>query len=267
MDAARFYENMYTHTNYSVGIGDDRTEALKNMATACMRQYQIGDSAVVLEVGAGHGDLRRIHPNWHGVEYSEAAISQGNAKHGASATYKQGDATRLEWADNIVDFLYTFATLEHVPEIEKALQEIMRVLRPGGVALVAPAWNCRPWTVQKLQQRPYDELGLFEKVGKALIPLRENLIFRSLLSLPGRIYRECLMRAKVTVPLQYRAMTPRWDLMDKYPHIADDDAFVSMDAHAAMAYFLARGFAVPSHGSLLRRLACRGEPIVVVKPA
>lgn len=267
MDTQRFYANMYSQTSYASGIGKTRTEQLSHTAKAFFQKYDIGPKAVVLEIGAGHGNLRNVHPNWHGVEYSEVAIKQGLKAHGKTLRLKQGDATKLAWKNASVDALYTFATLEHVPQIEKAFREIKRILKPGGVALLAPAWNCRPWTVQKLQQRPYSELTLKEKLGKLLIPFREFILFRLLCSLPNRFWREYLLFSGYKIGLAYKPLTPRWDLMEKYPHIADDDAFISMDAHAAIAYFLSRGWKVPSHNGFFKRLFCRGEPIVVMKPS
>jgi SAM-dependent methyltransferase len=264
MGTAEFFDNVYEAAG--IGSNDERSATLFAKARAFLKKYDVGPNAVVLEVGAGHGELRHVHPNWHGLEFSQVAIQQGNVRLGGSERLTQGDATRLAWADASVDALFSFSTFEHIPEIEKAIQEIMRVLRPGAAALLAPSWNCRPWTVRKLQQRPYAELGLREKVGKALIPLRENLLFRLLLALPGRLKREALLLRGRPLRLDYRALAPQWDLLTRYPRISDDDAFVSIDAHAAMTYVVSRGFAVPSHPSALKRLLCRGEPIVIVKP-
>lgn len=76
----------------------------------------------------------------------------------------QGDARDLPVPSGSVDFLFSFATLEHVPRVEEAFAEIDRVLAPNGLSLLCPAWNCRPWTVKKLQQRKYCELSLFDKM-------------------------------------------------------------------------------------------------------
>jgi SAM-dependent methyltransferase len=46
------------------------------------------------------------------------------------------DAARLPFPDNMFDCLYTMGTLEHLPEPESAFQELRRVLKPGGLAIV-----------------------------------------------------------------------------------------------------------------------------------
>jgi len=137
------------------------------------------------------------------------------------------------------------------------------VLKRGGVAVLAPAWNCRSWTVKKLQQRPYRELGLSDRIGKFLIPIRENLLVRMLQAAPRRILREVRMVFGQQIQLEYKRLLPDFSLWDRYPHIADDDAFAAIDAHAALCYFCARGWISISHPGKARRLFCRGEEIVL----
>ena len=69
-----------------------------------------------------------------------------------------------------------------------------------------------------------------------------------------------------SVKLEYMALQPDFTLWDRYPKIGDDDAFVSIDAHAALVYFCSKGWMVFSHPRLLARFSCRGEEIVVGKP-
>jgi hypothetical protein len=60
-------------------------------------------------------------------------------------------------------------------------------------------------------------------------------------------------------------LAPDFDLIEKYGHISDDDAFISMDSHAAMIYFLSKDYEIVSHNSLFKRLFCREEPIIIRK--
>lgn len=124
-------------------------------------------------------------------------------------------------------------------------------MKPGGIAVLSPAWNCRAWTVKKLQQRPFSELRFRDRVGKALIPIRENLIFRMFCALPLRMKREIMFLSRKRVSLEYRPLTPDFSLWDRYPHIADDDAFASIDAHAALTYFASRHGKVISHPTIV----------------
>jgi SAM-dependent methyltransferase len=55
---------------------------------------------------------------------------------GAPAEFMQMDARALTFEDNNFDFVYSFHALEHIPEPQRALAEMNRVLRPGGVYCV-----------------------------------------------------------------------------------------------------------------------------------
>jgi SAM-dependent methyltransferase len=229
---------------------------------------RIGPDAKVVEVGCGIGHLHRCHKNWQGFEYADTAVELAKRTYGQDLNISEADGRDLPLEANSVDFLFSYDALEHMPLVERAFAEIERVLKPGGIAYLAPAWNCRPWVVSKLDVRPYDVLSLFEKIGKLLIPLRENVLFRLLCSLPGRMKREALLLlGSGPLPLDYQPLKPNFHLWQTYERAADDDAVVSMDMHAALAYFRSRGWEVPSHPTFPKRFACRSEPILVRKPA
>jgi len=65
----------------------------------------------------------------------------GQAPPGASARVVRGDATAMPFADGAFDRVIAAEVLEHIPGDQRALHEIARVLRPGGVAAVTvPSW-------------------------------------------------------------------------------------------------------------------------------
>lgn len=252
----------YGQVDQSLTPGGDQLNLICNY----VKSFGVGNRASVLEIGCGLGHLNSCHLNWRGIEFSATAVRLAKKIYGANLSIEEGDARDLPVEDDSIDFIFSFAALEHIPNVDSAFSEIERVLRPGGVAVLSPAWNCRPWTVKKLQQRPYGELTTLEKCQKFLIPIRENLLFRMLCSLPSRIRREVLLSSGRSIELDYRALQPDFALWERYPHISDDDAFVSMDAHAALAYFCSTGWKVISHPTFLKRFSCRGEEIVVGKP-
>jgi SAM-dependent methyltransferase len=213
------------------------------------------------------GHLHICHKNWRGFEYSGAAVQLAKERYGQTLNITEADARALPLENGSVDFLASFDTLEHIPDVEKAFDEIVRIMKPGGTAFLMPAWNCRSWAVKKLQMRPYSELSLSEKIGKFLIPLRDNLYFRLGCGLPGRLGREVRLLLGREVPIEYRKLSPDFSLWTRYDHAADDDAFAAIDAHAGLAYFVSCGWKTPSHPSFWKRFSCRGEAIVVQKPA
>src|SRR5262245_17301014 len=86
---------------------------------------------VVLELGCGLGALAAIHPNYLGLELSRTAIRSA----AFSAPVVNGDMQELPFRSGSVSFIFSWAALEHVPRPELVLEEVRRVLKPGGVAL------------------------------------------------------------------------------------------------------------------------------------
>jgi SAM-dependent methyltransferase len=70
-----------------------------------------------------------------------AMAEAGEIPDGASGTAVAGDATSLPFPDGSFDKVIAAEVLEHLPADQIAMNEIARILRPGGVAAVTvPAW-------------------------------------------------------------------------------------------------------------------------------
>jgi SAM-dependent methyltransferase len=75
------------------------------------------------------------------LEMFGAMRDQGEVPAGAEADIKQGDALSLPFADAEFDRVVAAEVLEHIPEDEAAIAELVRVLRPGGtMAVTVPRW-------------------------------------------------------------------------------------------------------------------------------
>jgi SAM-dependent methyltransferase len=77
-----------------------------------------------------------------GVSDMFAAMRKaGEVPDGADADVKQGDALQLPFADGEFDRVLAAEVLEHIPDDETAIAELVRVLRPGGtIAVTVPRW-------------------------------------------------------------------------------------------------------------------------------
>jgi SAM-dependent methyltransferase len=96
----------------------------------------------VLDVGCGVGtdafDLdERVSPTGHitGVDFSESLIAEAvrrAASRNLCVTFETGDAQALRFPDETFDAVRTERLLMHVPDPEKAVSEMARVLLRGG---------------------------------------------------------------------------------------------------------------------------------------
>jgi SAM-dependent methyltransferase len=205
-----------------------------------------------LELGCGPGALASIAPGYVGIDLAFVPLLAMGTR------AAQADMEQLPFRDGSIGFAFSWAALEHVPNPEVVLAEVERVLRPGGVALLAPAWHCRPWAAEGLEFRPYAALTFTQRIRKALIPFRNAILWRAIFELPRRVSRE-LRRTRA---FEYRRLRPN---LDEYVG-TDCDAFTSMDPHAAALYFVVRGWEVLSHPSFRGRMLARHAPVVVRKP-
>ncbi len=138
--------------NWSVGLEALHEESSRNhpidiwtRRAALARLGPVPPGAVVMDLGCSTGylleDLRSAHPRAAlvGVDLIAAGLAKAHASV-PEARLVQADACRLPLADASVDSAVSLNLLEHVPDDERALVELRRVLRPGARAvLVVPA--------------------------------------------------------------------------------------------------------------------------------
>ncbi|MGH3156367.1 MAG: class I SAM-dependent methyltransferase [Streptosporangiaceae bacterium] len=126
------------------------------MLTVDFGQLGLGEGIRVLDLGCGAGRhafeaLRRgadvIALDHDAGELKQvagmfAAMSEaGEVPQGAQAQVVRGDATAMPFPDASFDRVIAAEVLEHIPADQQAMNEIARVLRPGGIAAVTiPAW-------------------------------------------------------------------------------------------------------------------------------
>jgi len=97
---------------------------------------------VVLDIasGSGYGTqmLAQYAKKVYGVDVSEEAIEYSKANFAAkNVEYKVGDGESIPLEDNSVDVVITFETIEHIKDYNRFMDEVMRVLKPDGVAIVS----------------------------------------------------------------------------------------------------------------------------------
>jgi ubiquinone/menaquinone biosynthesis C-methylase UbiE len=107
---------------------------------------QLGPGQRVLEVGCGTGDdardmAARVAPGGSvvAIDSSQAMLDVARRRaegSGLAVEFRQGDAQRLEFADDSFDACRCDRIIVHLDDPLRALEEMRRVARPGGRVLV-----------------------------------------------------------------------------------------------------------------------------------
>jgi ubiquinone/menaquinone biosynthesis C-methylase UbiE len=135
---------------------------LESLMTSKLDRYP-----TILDIGFGHGHSllmldRRFHPDkLIGLDISPEASELAADKIVACTSEVQiivNNAAAIELPDNSVDMVLCHQTLHHIADQVRAVREFYRVLKPGGVLLMAE--SCRKfihsWPVRIFFRHPAD---------------------------------------------------------------------------------------------------------------
>ena len=105
--------------------------------------FQSARGLKVLEIGCGLGtdgaQFAEAGANYTGVDLTEAAVALSRKRFelfDLQGKFQTADAEGLDFEDETFDLVYSHGVLHHTPDIEKAVREIHRILRPRGRAVV-----------------------------------------------------------------------------------------------------------------------------------
>ena len=126
------------------------------MLTVDFDRLGVGAGTKVIDVGCGAGrhtfEAFRRGADVIGFDQSvsdlndvdeilQAMKEQGEAPASAKGEAVKGDALDLPYADGTFDCVVASEILEHVPGDDRAISELVRVLKPGGaLAITVPRW-------------------------------------------------------------------------------------------------------------------------------
>lgn len=110
---------------------------------------QLPHGTTLLDVGCGIGGSSCILAKDYGFDVTGITISSQQVKRaqelipkGVDAKFKVDDALALSFPDNSFDVVWSIEAGPHMVDKAKYAQEMMRVLKPGGLLVVAD-WNQR----------------------------------------------------------------------------------------------------------------------------
>lgn len=104
----------------------------------------------ILDVGCGTGALSRLvldalpGCDLAGIDISKEMLDVATRRVGGRARLVLGDSEHLPFHDGEFDIVYCCDSFHHYPDPRRAAFEMWRVLRPGGVLVVADCWQPAP---------------------------------------------------------------------------------------------------------------------------
>ncbi len=116
----------------------------------------------ILEVGCGKGrNAEVLKKRWKadvvGIDLDQETIETAKRLH-PSVEFRVMSLELLDFPDQSFDRLYAIDVLEHVDDLEKSANEIVRVIKPGGVLVInVPAEKSEQWLL-KIRPSYFEEI-------------------------------------------------------------------------------------------------------------
>jgi SAM-dependent methyltransferase len=136
---------VYTHGHHESVLRSHRWRTAENSAAYLLPHLAPG--AQILDVGCGPGtisaDLAERVPRGRvtGIDAARGIIEQACEAFGdrRNLTFTTGDVYALDFSDDTFDVVHAHQVLQHLGDPVRALREMARVARPGGLVAVRDA--------------------------------------------------------------------------------------------------------------------------------
>ena len=148
----------------------DPADAQLKIVLNAISSIQPSDFVTVLDCGCAKGRFLKQLPaavDAFGLDISRELIQR--AKANGLQDLIQGSASSLPFSENSFDLVYCIETLEHVPDTQSALNEMTRVLKPGGTLIVIDKNLYSIWPYFPYLPTPIYKF-ILEKRGKWMYP-------------------------------------------------------------------------------------------------
>lgn|GEM_PF-6117699 len=119
-------------------MGFNKIKNLKELAIyKAIKELKMEKGKLLLDVGSNAGELLNkcvatFGVKGYGIDISEQTINFAKRHNPYENHYIVGDAEKMSYQDNFFDYIISTDVLEHVPNPQKVLSEIRRVLKPKG---------------------------------------------------------------------------------------------------------------------------------------
>ncbi|MCB0366670.1 MAG: methyltransferase domain-containing protein [Bdellovibrionaceae bacterium] len=192
--------------------------ARRDLIAGYLHQLNLNDQTEILDVGSSTGTNLRLlqemgFQKYQGVDTSQSSVDWCREK--KLGFVSLGDAQDLPFAEAAFDVVLATDVLEHLGDDLKGAQELYRVLRPGGWALVTVPTFQSLWGKQdevSLHKRRYRLSQVAKICLQAGFEVREKYYFNFLLFAPIWLARQVLKRIPNRIESENQVNTP---LMNK----------------------------------------------------
>ena len=219
----KFYIDFARNTAIAAKIPETVAEFVK--------KYGLKDKKV-LEVGAGSGLLQDVVDDYTALDIS------ASARQFFHKPFVEASATQMPFTDNSFDALWSIWVLEHIPNPEKALLEMRRVVKPGGYMFLRVANDVDRYAADGHRVRPYSDFDFWGKIKKATIPIADSNVFYNLQARQVRLLRSLGSRLGGGPS---RLHFIKLDANYEQYWINDSDACISVSYHEVLRWFTSRG--------------------------
>ncbi len=146
----KFFSRSWTHIFYFWKL---RQIMLAKTVRNILEQRKANEAMIVVDLGCGPGtnlfdvydasaDMQYV--SWFGLDLNQREAAMGAARSTFRSKQRQkdtihfmsGDIFKLPFADNSIDILISSEVVEHLPDPLPALQEMQRVLKVDGYAML-----------------------------------------------------------------------------------------------------------------------------------
>jgi ubiquinone/menaquinone biosynthesis C-methylase UbiE len=162
----------YTHGHDESVLRSHKWRTVDNSAAYLAPSLTAG--AHVLDVGCGPGTItvdiaRRVAPGHvTGIDASAAVVDEARAQAAGvgNVQFRSGDVYALEFDDATFDVVHAHQVLQHLPDPVKALREMKRVCKPGGVVAARDGdYGAFTWYPEETALDAW--LALYRKIARA----------------------------------------------------------------------------------------------------
>ena len=136
-DGSQFYDDFFDEKRLAQAHLDLRLQVRRETVRAAVNH--LPDGSTVVDIGCGVGEVLGALPNRFrrvGLEYTHRQLLLA-AGEWPGVSYARGSGVALPIRNGAADAVVCLEVLEHLDDDQLAIQEIARVLRPGGEAIIS----------------------------------------------------------------------------------------------------------------------------------